>query len=92
MQAICLHNKDEIEAFLRQDPFLHLYELGDLDDFFWHHTTWYALKDCESIQQLVLFTQVSPLLVQGSQESKSDGEIAALNSTFATQTILRTPQ
>jgi ribosomal protein S18 acetylase RimI-like enzyme len=63
MQAICLHNKDEIEAFLRQDPFLHLYELGDLDDFFWHHTTWYALKDCESIQQLVLFYTGSPLPV-----------------------------
>jgi len=67
MQAICLHNKDEIEAFLRQDPFLHLYELGDLT-FFWHHTTWYALKDCESIQQLVLFYTGSA--VTCSQESQ----------------------
>lgn len=63
MQVICLHNRDEIEAFLRQDPFLHLYELGDLDDFFWHHTTWYALKDHHSIQQIVLFYTGSPLPV-----------------------------
>ena len=60
---ICLHSKDEIEAFLQKDPFLHLYALGDLDDFFWHHTTWYALKDCQLIQQLVLFYTGSPLPV-----------------------------
>lgn len=34
-----------IEAFYRRDPWLHLYELGDLDDFFWPHTEWPAL--CE---------------------------------------------
>lgn len=61
--AICLDSKDEIEAFLRQDPFLHLYAIGDLDDFFWHHTTWYAFKDCQSIQQLVLFYTGGPLPV-----------------------------
>ena len=71
MQAICLHSKDELEAFLRQDPFLHLYELGDLDDFFWQHTTWYALEDCQAIQQLVLFyTGASlPVLLALSQGS-----------------------
>lgn len=63
MQPICLHNKDEIEEFLRQDPFLHLYALGDLDDFFWQHTTWYALKEGQSIQQIVLFYTGSPLPV-----------------------------
>ena len=29
-----------IEAFLRRDPALHLYELGDLDPFFWPRTRW----------------------------------------------------
>jgi ribosomal protein S18 acetylase RimI-like enzyme len=41
----CLHDRTQIEAFLRQDAPLHLYELGDLDDFFWEYTTWYALKE-----------------------------------------------
>ncbi|MEO6887396.1 MAG: GNAT family N-acetyltransferase [Ktedonobacteraceae bacterium] len=54
MQPICLHNKHEIEAFLLDKPLLHLYELGDLDDFFWPYTTWYALKDAQRVQQLAL--------------------------------------
>ncbi len=29
---------------MRRDPFLHLYELGDLDDFFFPHTEWYGLE------------------------------------------------
>jgi RimJ/RimL family protein N-acetyltransferase len=55
MELTCLHHKDEIEAFARRDPYRHLYELGDLDDLFWQHTVWYALKDAAGrIEQLVL--------------------------------------
>lgn len=54
MNPVCLHDKREIEAFLRRDVFLHIYSLGDLDDFFWPHTTWYALKDNDGTQALVL--------------------------------------
>lgn len=39
---IFLHNKTTIEAYYRQDPALYVYELGDLDDFFWPYTTWFA--------------------------------------------------
>jgi ribosomal protein S18 acetylase RimI-like enzyme len=49
-----LHSKYEVEAFCRQNPFLHIYALGDLDDFFWPYTTWYALWKQERIQQFVL--------------------------------------
>jgi ribosomal protein S18 acetylase RimI-like enzyme len=49
-----LHAKDEVEAFCRNNPLLHAYSLGDLDDFFWPFTTWYALRDQERVQQLVL--------------------------------------
>lgn len=63
MQVICLHSKNEIEAFLRRDPFLHLYEIGDLDNFFWKQTTWYALRDGQSIQELVLLYTGSALPV-----------------------------
>jgi len=71
MNTVCLHAKDEIETFLRRDPYLHLYALGDLDDFFWHHTTWYALKEHQQIKQLVLFytgTSV-PVLLGITEES-----------------------
>jgi len=43
MTFTCLHDKHEIEHFLRQDIQLHIYSLGDLDDFFWPYTTFYGL-------------------------------------------------
>jgi hypothetical protein len=33
MKFDCLHSKDEIERFCRLNPALHLYALGNLDDF-----------------------------------------------------------
>ena len=39
MQRICLHDQTTIEAVLRRNALLHLYELGDLDDLFWPYTT-----------------------------------------------------
>ena len=69
MKAICLHSKDEIEAFLRHNTFLHLYELGDLDDFFWPYTTWYALQDALNIQELaLLYTSMSLPVLLGISE------------------------
>jgi ribosomal protein S18 acetylase RimI-like enzyme len=41
----CIHDRSILEAHLRQRPLLHLYELGDLDEFFWPYTTWHALRD-----------------------------------------------
>jgi ribosomal protein S18 acetylase RimI-like enzyme len=37
-----VHDRTWIRERLMQAPALHLYEIGDLDDFFWPHTTWYA--------------------------------------------------
>ncbi len=54
MKAVCLHDKSKIEAFLRGNVFLNIYGLGDLDDFFWPYTTWYALTDSEGIQAIAL--------------------------------------
>lgn len=42
-----IKDRSAIEAFYRRDPWLHLYELGDLDDFFWPHTEWPALLEEE---------------------------------------------
>ncbi|MCK4306310.1 MAG: GNAT family N-acetyltransferase [Candidatus Eisenbacteria sp.] len=54
MRTVCLHDKDELEVFLRRNTFLHLYEIGDLDDFFWPYTCWYALKDDDGIREVAL--------------------------------------
>jgi len=38
-------DRDRIRTWLRRDAPLHLYELGDLDEFFWPHTTWFVGED-----------------------------------------------
>ena len=47
MRLVTLSDRDGIEAWLRRDAALHLYELGDLDDFFWPKTTWFGLTEAE---------------------------------------------
>jgi len=44
MPVISLSDRARLRAYFRRAPELHLYELGDLDDFFWPHTRWYALE------------------------------------------------
>jgi RimJ/RimL family protein N-acetyltransferase len=53
-EVVCLHAKQEVEEFSRRNPFLHLYAIGDLDDFFWPRTTWFALRDRGEVRQLAL--------------------------------------
>ncbi|HCF30395.1 MAG TPA: GNAT family N-acetyltransferase [Cyanobacteria bacterium UBA11049] len=73
MKPVCLHAKDQIEAFLCRHPFLHLYSIGDLDDFFWNYTTWYAFLDQQQIEQLVLlYTGTSLPVVLGLSEEPTD--------------------
>lgn len=44
-----VHDRDELAALLRRDPALYAYQLGDLDDFFWPYTSWYALGDAVAL-------------------------------------------
>ena len=69
----CVHDKSVLEAHLRQRPILHLYELGDLDDFFWPHTTWHALPEGDSLaaSALVYSGTDLPVLIAMS-EDRSD--------------------
>ena len=74
MKPICLHDKNEIESFLRQNEALHLYEIGDLDDFFWQYTTWYALKEQEQTKHLVLlYTGITPPTLLALTEEPTGG-------------------
>jgi len=53
-KILCVHDKDLIERYLRLDTPLHIYEIGDLDDFFWGHTTWFAAVGQARIHSLAL--------------------------------------
>jgi ribosomal protein S18 acetylase RimI-like enzyme len=82
MRTICLHDKQEIWEFLKKNTFLHLYAIGDLDDFFWPYTTWYALVDQQRIVQLALLYCASslPVLLATSEEESSEETRALLKS------------
>jgi ribosomal protein S18 acetylase RimI-like enzyme len=60
-----LHDKREIAAFLQQNVYLHIYGLGDLDDFFWNYTSWYALKRETAVEAIILLYtgQALPVLL-----------------------------
>lgn len=52
-----VRDRDEIERFLRRDLPLRLYEIGDLDPFFWPRTRWFGLRTGETLSALVLLYQ-----------------------------------
>jgi RimJ/RimL family protein N-acetyltransferase len=54
MSAISLHDKTTVERLLRQNVYLHLYSIGDLDDFFWPYTVWYAAASGTDIRAVAL--------------------------------------
>lgn len=54
MNLHILHDKTVIEKYLSKNVLLNIYSLGDLDDFFWNYTTWYAAKENDEFQSLIL--------------------------------------
>lgn len=70
MPTICLHDRKVIERFLRQNAKLHIYSIGDLDDFFWPYTTWYCLTNDKMPDAIaLLYTgQRLPTLLALSEE------------------------
>jgi ribosomal protein S18 acetylase RimI-like enzyme len=56
-----VRDKREIYRFLSKTPDLQIYTIGDLDDFFWPHTVWYAIYDIGEIQSIaLLYTGMTP--------------------------------
>jgi RimJ/RimL family protein N-acetyltransferase len=55
MEVRILRDKKEIFNYLSANPELNLYLIGDLDDFFWPYTKWYALYEGEIIRSIALF-------------------------------------
>ncbi len=75
MRVVCLHDKAELEGFLRQDIALNIYSLGDLDEFFWPFTQWYGLKSAGELKAVALLygTDAPPvLLTLASPQAKTE--------------------
>jgi RimJ/RimL family protein N-acetyltransferase len=78
MSLIFLHDKRQIETFLLKHRHLNFYHLGDLDDFFWPYTTWYALQEGGEIKALNLFySGIDPAVLLGIVNENFE-EMAAL--------------
>ncbi len=78
-----LHDKKQIEKFLREDTPLFIYHIGDLDDFYWNYTTWIALKENSVKAILLLYTAVNPpVLLALSSEDKKGKLKDLLNSSL----------
>lgn len=63
MGFVCLHDKREIEQFLRRNIYLNIYSIGDLDDFFWPYTIWYGFRTNSNIEAVILLYVGQPLPV-----------------------------
>ncbi len=62
-QLVVLHTKTDVEQFALQNPYLHLFELGDLDDYYWPHTICYGWKTGNLLNQLALIYTRPPIPV-----------------------------
>lgn len=47
-------SRSELDAFFKRDnPYRHLYEIGDLDDMFYSHSRYFGVKDVSGVLQCV---------------------------------------
>jgi ribosomal protein S18 acetylase RimI-like enzyme len=73
MRAICLHDKQQIAAFLGHEPARNVYLVGDLDDFFWPYTQWYGLEEAGELREVALIyagTALPVLLALGDDPER----------------------
>ena len=56
-QVIQIRDKTRIHEYLKKDTNLHIYEIGDLDDFFFNHTSWWTLENENEICSLAMLYQ-----------------------------------
>ncbi len=69
-----VRDRTRIERFLRGDPSLHVFAIGDLDDFHWPYTTWYALEENGEILQMVLVYRDPPSVLHAlTSQDQIDG-------------------
>ena len=78
MAAVELRDRTAIAELCRRNPLLHVYELGDLDDFFWPHTRFVGWGDDGRLTQLaLLYTEPEPPVLLALAEEPRE-EMASL--------------
>lgn len=77
-RTVSVHDRARLAAFLRRDAPLHLYALGDLDDFFWPHTLWYGLEADGKLRQVILGYMAPEVLVLHALTGDPIAEMGAL--------------
>jgi RimJ/RimL family protein N-acetyltransferase len=82
-RAVSLTQPEVVERFARRDVALHIYELGDLDPFFWPKTRWWGLAgEQDELSALALLYdgagESSTFVALGRDDGGAVGELAAL--------------
>ncbi|WP_428965421.1 GNAT family N-acetyltransferase [Micromonospora fluostatini] len=72
-------DRDVLAGLLRRDPVLHAYELGDLDDFFWPHTSWWRRGE----QVVLLYTASRPATLLAFADGRDVAGAGALLAELA---------
>jgi ribosomal protein S18 acetylase RimI-like enzyme len=73
MEFVRLHDRDQIEAYLRLQPDTHVYSLGDLEDDFWPHTSWFGATEGSEIKAICLvFWLYDPPIVIAISEPENE--------------------
>jgi GNAT superfamily N-acetyltransferase len=61
MPSRTISDKNPIEQYLLKFPQINFYHLGDLDDFYWPYTTWYAnLQDDQVKAVCLMYSGIKP--------------------------------
>jgi GNAT superfamily N-acetyltransferase len=70
MDVKVLHDKAIIFNYLKSNPGLYIYSIGDLDDFYWPKTIWFALEEYDTIRSIALlyFGGDTPVLLAFCEE------------------------
>ncbi|HEX2970496.1 MAG TPA: GNAT family N-acetyltransferase [Bacteroidales bacterium] len=81
MEIRKLRDKSLIHSFLIANEDIQYYCIGDLDDFFWPRTTWYALTEKNTIRSIALLYSGSeiPTLLVFYKEDASDSKFLLEN-------------
>lgn len=72
-----LHDRRELENYLRKNIFLNIYAIGDLDDFFWPCTCWFGRRSLGKVDSVaLLYTGMKlPTLIVMSRDISPEREL-----------------
>lgn len=78
-----IKDKGTLERFFSANPGLFAYQLGDLDDFFWPHTRWFALLDQGAPAAIALLYDAPTLPVLLALADKKQDQLGDLLAQLA---------